>query len=97
VHATLPYLAQGAAMAIEDGAVLARALGQSGSVADALQLYQRNRIERTSRIVKGSGANRDLFHLRDQQKMRQAFANRDEGASRNAWLYSYNPLTVPLT
>jgi salicylate hydroxylase len=84
-------------MAIEDGAVLTRALKMTGSVADALQLYQRNRIERTSRIVKGSTANRDLFHMRDQQKLRHAFANRDEGASRNAWLYSYNPLTVELT
>ncbi len=96
VHATLPYLAQGAAMAIEDGAVLARALAMSGDVADALQVYQRNRIARTSRIVKGSTANRDLFHMRDQQNLRRAFANRDEGATRNAWLYSYNPLTVPL-
>ena len=96
VHATLPYLAQGAAMAIEDGAVLTRALDMAGSAADALQLYQRNRIERTSKIVKGSTANRDLFHMRDQQKLRRAFANRDEGAARNAWLYSYNPLTVEL-
>jgi salicylate hydroxylase len=96
VHATLPYLAQGAAMAIEDGAILTRALAMTDTVADALQLYQRNRIERTSRIVTGSTANRELFHLRDQQKMRQAFTNRDEGAARNAWLYSYNPLTVPL-
>ncbi len=97
VHATLPYLAQGAAMAIEDGAVLTRALAMTSSVTEALQLYQRNRIERTSRIVKGSTANRNLFHMRDQQALRQAFANRDEGASRNAWLYSYNPLTVELT
>lgn len=96
VHATLPYLAQGAAMAIEDGAVLTRALRESGEIAEALQIYQRNRIERTSRIVTSSTANRDLFHERDQRKLRQAFANRDEGASRSAWLYSYNPLTVPL-
>jgi len=96
VHAMLPYLAQGAAMAIEDGAILTRALGITGDVADALQLYQRNRIERTARVVTGSTANRELFHLRDQQKLRQAFANRDEGTARNAWLYSYNPLTVPL-
>jgi salicylate hydroxylase len=96
VHATLPYLAQGAAMAIEDGAVLARALRQTATIEDALQLYQRNRIERTTRIVKGSSANRALFHMRDQAELRRAFAARDEGASRNAWLYSYNPLTVPL-
>ena len=96
VHATLPYLAQGAAMAIEDGAVLTRALTMESDIAAALQLYQRNRIERTSRIVKGSDGNRTLFHMRDQQKLREAFKNRDEGGERNAWLYSYNPLTVEL-
>jgi len=96
VHATLPYLAQGAAMAIEDGAVLTRALGLTDGAPDALQLYERNRIERTSRIVNGSGANRILFHMSDQAKLRQAFANRDEGKARNEWLYSYNPLTVEL-
>ena len=97
VHATLPYLAQGACMAIEDAAVLTRALQPTDAVADALQLYERNRIDRTSRIVKGSDANRTLFHMRDQEQLRQAFAARDEGADRNAWLYSYNPLTVALT
>jgi salicylate hydroxylase len=97
VHATLPYLAQGAAMAIEDAAVLTRALQSTNVVADALQLYERNRIDRTSRIVKGADANRTLFHMRDQEQLRQAFAARDEGADRNAWLYSYNPLTVALT
>ncbi len=96
VHATLPYLAQGACMAIEDGAVLTRALQATADVADALQLYERNRIDRTSRIVKGSDANRTLFHMRDQQKLRREFAARNEGADRNAWLYSYNPLTVKL-
>jgi salicylate hydroxylase len=96
VHATLPYLAQGAAMAIEDGAVLTRALGLTNDVAEALQLYERNRIERTSRIVNGSSANRTLFHMSDQAKLREAFANRDEGNTRNTWLYSYNPLTVEL-
>jgi salicylate hydroxylase len=97
VHATLPYLAQGAAMAIEDAAVLTRALQSTDSVADALRLYERNRIERTSRIVAGSTANRALFHMRDQEELRRAFAGREEGALRNAWLYSYNPLTVKLT
>jgi len=96
VHATLPYLAQGACMAIEDAAVLMRALQSTNDVANALQLYERNRIDRTARIVKGSDANRTLFHMRDQKKLRQAFATRDEGADRNAWLYSYNPLTVTL-
>jgi salicylate hydroxylase len=96
VHATLPYLAQGAAMSIEDAAVLTRALARAPSIPDALQLYQRNRIGRTSKIVRMSDANRTLFHMRDQDALRRAFRNRDEGASRNAWLYSYNALTVDL-
>jgi salicylate hydroxylase len=96
VHPTLPYLAQGACMAIEDGAVLTRALDQAGSIVDALQLYQRNRVDRTVRIVDQSTANRTLFHLRTVDEIRASFANRDEGADRNAWLYSYNPLRVKL-
>ena len=96
-HATLPYLAQGAAMAIEDGAVLTRALDQCSDIAEALQLYQRNRAERTARVVNTSTANRDLFHLDSVEKIREYFATRNEGTDRNAWLYSYNPLTVELT
>jgi salicylate hydroxylase len=96
-HPTLPYLAQGAAMAIEDGAVITRALAQESDIAAALDLYQRNRVDRTSRIVQQSTANRGLFHIRDKEVMREAFAKRDEGADRNKWLYSYNALTVPLT
>lgn len=96
-HATLPYLAQGAAMAIEDGAVLARALHQAPSVAEALDLYQRNRVDRTARIVEQSTENRRLFHLPSQEAIRAEFSRRNEGADRNTWLYSYNPLTVELT
>ena len=95
-HPTLPYLAQGAVMAIEDGAVLARALGMTGSIDDALKLYERNRVDRTARIVNQSTENRKLFHLPSVAAMRAAFANRNEGEDRNKWLYSYNPLTVEL-
>jgi salicylate hydroxylase len=96
-HATLPYLAQGAAMAIEDGAVLARALRQEDDIAEALDLYQRNRVDRTARIVETSTQNRRLFHLPTQDAIRAEFSKRNEGESRNRWLYSYNPLTVELT
>ena len=95
-HATLPYLAQGAAMAIEDGAVLSRALNQAPTIAEALDLYQRNRVDRTSRIVEISTQNRRLFHLPSKDAIREEFSKRDEGQSRNAWLSSYNPLTVEL-
>jgi salicylate hydroxylase len=39
-HPMLPYLTQGTATAIEDGAVLTRALAMSPIIAEALQLYQ---------------------------------------------------------
>jgi salicylate hydroxylase len=61
-----------------------------------LQLYQRNRIDRTVKIVNQSTANRELFHLRTVDEIRASLANRDEGADRNAWLYSYNPLKIEL-
>lgn len=96
-HATLPYLAQGAGMAIEDGAVLARALRQSSTVSKALDLYQRNRIDRTARVVEQSTKNRALFHLCSEAEIRSTFAGKNEGEDRNKWLYSYNPLTVALT
>ena len=44
-------------MAIEDGTVLTRALDQADSIPDALQLYQRNRVDRTVKIVNQSTAN----------------------------------------
>ncbi|MDE0942780.1 MAG: FAD-dependent monooxygenase [Alphaproteobacteria bacterium] len=95
-HPTLPYMAQGGGMAIEDGAVIARALSQDDDVSEALELYQRNRLERTARIVNESSANRDMFHLASEAALREAFAQRDMNAERTAWLFSYDPMTVEL-
>jgi salicylate hydroxylase len=64
---------------------------------DGLDLYQRNRVDRTARIVEQSTQNRWLFHLPSQQAMRDEFSKRNQGEERNRWLYSYNPLTVELT
>ena len=96
-HPTLPYLAQGAAMAAEDGIILTRALEMRDTIPEALDLYQRNRIDRTAKIVLQSSENRKLFHLGSVAAIRAAFAKRNEGDDRNKWLYSYNPLTVELT
>lgn len=95
-HPTLPYLAQGACAAIEDGAVLRRCLEARSSIAEALVLYESNRVERAHRIVEQSQSNRKLFHLNSIDEFRTAFNNRDVGGDRNKWLYSYNPLRVPL-
>ena len=95
-HPTLPYLAQGAVMAVEDGAVLTRALDMAGSVPEALQIYQHNRLERTAKIVRESSRNRGIFHRETAEELRAAFANRNMDRERAQWLYSYNPLTVAL-
>ena len=95
-HPTLPYLAQGAAMAIEDGAVLTRALAQGSDIPGALDLYQRNRYERTARIVRESSANGKLFHQPSRKAMLDAFKKRDMGKERSMWLFNYNPWEVEL-
>ena len=46
----LPFLAQGAAMAIEDGAVLARCFEGVDSVGTALRRYEKNRQQRTAKV-----------------------------------------------
>ncbi|HEY2616077.1 MAG TPA: FAD-dependent monooxygenase [Acetobacteraceae bacterium] len=100
-HPTLPFLAQGANMAIEDGMVLARCLA-SYDVAEALRRYEAARLERTSRIVRGSLENVSRYHnpqladpVQAQAFMDREFAPRAMGA-RYDWLYEYDALTVPV-
>ena len=95
-HPTLPYLAQGAVMAIEDAAVLSRCLDKCDDIAEALDLYQRNRIDRTTRIVNESTANKELFQHESVDDLKAAFAERNIDKERTQWLYSYDALNVPL-
>ncbi len=95
-HPMLPYMAQGAAVAVEDGAILARALAEAGSIPDALALYESHRKPRARRVVDESRDNRRLFHLPDEAALRAAFARRNMDRERSDWLYNYNPLTVDL-
>ncbi|MDM0050569.1 FAD-dependent monooxygenase [Variovorax sp. J22R115] len=61
-HPTLPFLAQGAGMAIEDGFILGRSLTEVGDVADALKRFEAARIGRTTKIVEKSTENGRRFH-----------------------------------
>ena len=96
VHPTLPYMAQGAAMAIEDAAVLGRALQLDLPLAQALQVYQNHRAPRAARVVRESTEMGDLYHIADAKQMKQAFRDRNIAASRNNWLYPYDPMQVDL-
>lgn len=64
-HPMLPFLAQGAAMAVEDAWVLAEAISDPDRpVSESLKAYQAQRLPRTSRVQAGSRANAKTFHKR---------------------------------
>jgi salicylate hydroxylase len=81
-HPMLPFMAQGACMAIEDAVVLGRCVGpvtDIADVADALQTYARARQERTAKIQIASRGNQWM----------KTQGNAD-------WVYGYDAWTVPL-
>jgi salicylate hydroxylase len=102
-HSMVPFLAQGAAMAIEDGFVLARALTEAGDdVPSCLNKYEAARRERTRRAVEGSADNIGRFHhraLADPAQAR-AYVEREWAgpnvASRYEWLFQYDAVRTPL-
>jgi len=72
-HPMLPYLAQGAAQAIEDGATLARCLAEAAPsrIQEALAAYEALRRPRTAAIQLGARGNSVTFHLRDGDEQRK--------------------------
>ncbi|MEW9877938.1 FAD-dependent oxidoreductase [Pseudomonas putida] len=103
-HPTLPFLAQGAVMALEDGVVLARCLAAHRyDPATGLLRYQALRLERTSRIVRGSAANGERFHnslLADAAEASRYVStewNEDSVRQRYEWLFSYDATAVEVT
>jgi salicylate hydroxylase len=61
-HPMLPYLAQGAGMAIEDAKVLADALSESDDVVQAVAMFAHRRWARNARVQQRAMRNGDIFH-----------------------------------
>jgi salicylate hydroxylase/6-hydroxynicotinate 3-monooxygenase len=80
-HPMTPYMAQGAAMAIEDAAVLSRCLDgvDRDGVADAFRRFEATRKERTTRVQDTSRKNIWLKQKTDGD-----------------WVYGYDAWNVPL-
>jgi salicylate hydroxylase/6-hydroxynicotinate 3-monooxygenase len=80
-HPMTPYMAQGAAMAIEDAALLSRCLdgAEREGIADAFRRFEATRKERTSKVQATSRANTWLKQKTDAD-----------------WVYAYDAWTVPL-
>jgi salicylate hydroxylase len=85
-HAMLPYMAQGAAQGIEDGAALAAALRAAGQVEDALRIYEQVRKPRTTTVQMLARRNSVRFHLPDGP------AQQERDATAAAMRTSENPL-----
>ena len=56
-HAMTPFMAQGAAMGLEDAAILSRCVAESDNWPSAIARYERTRIDRASKIQLGSHQN----------------------------------------
>jgi len=80
-HPMRPHMAQGACMAIEDAAVLARCLSLTGleDYHTAFTIYENTRRDRATKVQTISNANTWLKQPEDP-----------------AWVYAYDPVHVPL-
>ena len=90
-HAMLPFLGMGAAMAIEDGMVLARAFDGAPDAATALGRYEAARLPRTTLVHAKSAEQGRLTQARDPDHYDGAAAPSSDPA-----ITAYDPVTAPL-
>ena len=98
-HAMVPFQAQGAAMAIEDAAVLAPLLMTDVDADTALRRYQAIRQPRVERVKKLSEQNGFAFHMEWPFSLGRDAVVKSQGPlghiNRLAWLYGYDPSPDP--
>ena len=94
-HPMLPYLAQGAAMAIEDAAVLAQRLAETrDNPAAAMRRYERQRRARTARAQRAARHHGTIYQLGGPAASLRSLALAVGGAwllARYDWLYGWTP------
>ena len=98
-HPMYPFMGQGAAQAIEDGACLAACLAAGADdPAAALLHYERLRLPRVTRLQQMSRANKYRFHMPDgpDQEARDAEWARAADRSPEAlrWLFDHDPAAI---
>jgi salicylate hydroxylase len=95
-HPMLPFMAQGAAQAIEDGAALAAILARDGAnIPAALRDYEAVRLPRTARIQALATASKTRFHLPDGPSQQERDAQMagdaaDWSLKQSAWIYGHD-------
>jgi salicylate hydroxylase len=97
-HPMYPFMGQGAAQAIEDGAALAAWLRAGDDAAEALLRYERARQPRVTRLQAMSRANKLRFHMPDGPSQQARDAEWAQASDRAPdalrWLYDYDPAVL---
>jgi salicylate hydroxylase len=104
-HAMLPFVAQGAGMAIEDAAVLAKCLGEShgkragqaagdvAAVPASLQRYAGQRKPRVTKVQRTARQSGQIYHLQGPMALARDLVMRNLGGARllarNDWIYDW--------
>lgn len=92
-HPMFPFLAQGAAQAIEDAAVIARCLAEDPDRPEAaLARYEQTRLPRATEVQLRSRSRQTSNHLPDgpEQRARDAAFSDEDPLGHNAWLYGHD-------
>ena len=93
-HPMLPFLAQGAAMAIEDGAVLANCIDNFDKVEEALKYFEKIRKPRTSYVQSAARRNAKVLHLSGLAAILRNLVMGYIGNKIFKKLYSYDALSI---
>ena len=92
-HATLPYLAQGAVMGLEDACVLARRVSDAKTPAEAFAGFAGERQVRTDRIQAESRRLGQLYHARGAiaavRNLGMRVLGSEAALGRNRWVYDW--------
>jgi salicylate hydroxylase len=90
-HPMVPFLAQGAAQAIEDAGALGRAVAQMHDIPAALAAYSRNRVDRAARVQREALRQGRIYHLGGAAALARDMTMKILGprrlAERYDWLY----------
>jgi salicylate hydroxylase len=90
-HPMVPFLAQGAAQAIEDAGALGRIIAHEPDIPAALAIYSRDRVERTARVQREALRQGRIYHLGGPLALARDMTMRMLGprflSERYDWLY----------
>jgi salicylate hydroxylase len=90
-HPILPYLGQGAVLAIEDAVLLGRAFEQGNDLPEALARYEAARVGRARFVVERSTLQAPKFQSNEPEKFRH-----DVPVDEALGLFRYDPAVVPV-